>query len=168
MSVEVGSRKRRLAVAYDIAKEQKNFKCPDCLVSFETIPALFQHLRKPHIEDRQRYSHLNSKFESETDEETEEIEIIWGNDSYACKICQYKLPQLGSTYDFHKKSWHTGGKISCPECSVKFNKEWQLAVHLSNQHGTKMQLDCNKCQTKHSHFKVAENGKYYSYHKNAK
>ena len=165
MSVEVGSRKRRLAVAYDIAKEQKNFKCPDCLVSFETIPALFQHLRKPHIEDRQRYSHLNSKFESETDEETE---IIRGNDSYACKICQYKLPQLGSTYDFHKKSWHTGGKISCPECSIKFNKEWQLAVHLSNQHGTKMQLDCNKCQTKHSHFKVAENGKHYSYHRNAK
>ena len=167
MSVEVSSRKRRLAIAYVIAQEQKTLKCPDCLISFESIPALFQHLRKPHMENRERYSHLNDDFESEIEDEYQEAEIKPDDKSPTCKICRYKLPKLGSTLIFHINSWHKGGRTACPKCGIKFNKQWQLAVHLNNQHGIEIQLDCKKCRTKHSHYKISENGKYYSYHQNA-
>ena len=158
------------------------------MISFDNLPALFLHLRKPHIDDAERYSHLTGYFESDTESESESDEFARsettlsddGNDFeylqaanqkpseerklHGCTTCEFKAHSLG-TLSRHRQTWHENAKLACPECDIKFAQQWQVAFHLENQHQKSSEYHCTKCDENHKYFKVYRDGRCFPYHK---
>ena len=72
---KVELKRKRLSVACTIAEMEGKFVCPDCLISFDGVRPLFQHLKKPHGEDYHRYSHVN-QYGEELDGDSESEEVV--------------------------------------------------------------------------------------------
>ena len=68
-------KRKRLSVACTIAEIEGKFTCPDCLISFDGVRPLFQHLKQPHEEDYHRYSHVNQYGEELNDEDSYEEDV---------------------------------------------------------------------------------------------
>ena len=73
------------------------------MIEFDDMTKMFRHLREPHINNEQRYAHLNTEYydeisddeESEMEIEEEEIEMVIKENSIPnCGICQMDTSQL--------------------------------------------------------------------------
>ena len=157
------------------------------MISFDNLPALFLHLRKPHIDNAERYSHLTGYFESDTENEsgsdnsdaksettTEDVIEYLEAESpkpksqneinlFECTTCEFKT-HAQSTLSRHQLHWHLHPKHTCPECTTKFDQQWQLAFHLENQHQKSSKYHCTKCNQSHKYFKVFRDGRCFAYH----
>ena len=156
------------------------------MISFDNLPTLFLHLRKPHIDNAERYSHLTGYFESDTESESESDEFDNVEDkkndfeyfqeespkqndqhkrkTYYCKSCEFKTQNKSYLWR-HQRKWHQDAKLLCPECEINFVHQWQVAFHLENQHHKSSKYHCTKCDENHKYFKVYRDGRCFPYHK---
>ena len=156
------------------------------MISFDNLPALFLHLRKPHIDDAERYSHLNGYFESDTESESESDELAKSETTsdddteslqaefqkpknqdirklLECTTCEFKTKNKSALWR-HRQKWHQHSKLACPECKITFAEQWQVAFHLENQHQKSSKYYCTKCEKSHKYFKIYRDGRCFSYH----
>ena len=145
------------------------------MIEFPDYRQLFRHLRLPHINDTQRYAHLSNDYYEEvsdsesvfetTSRKNTVLENMEKSENYECNTCGFKHASKHKSYNnLHYVRWHRKAAVACEECGAKFNKKWQLAVHLKFYHDISTVEDCQKCEQTHEFYKVRRDGSFIAYH----